>query len=430
MTARADSPTPAGFLSRYRVLDLTDERGLLAGAMFGRLGAHVIQVEPPGGSSARQVPPFSNNVGPLEHSAHSSLFWSAYASGKRGITCSLDSAAGRALVQRLAASADVVFESFGAAIHPDLRYEALRELNPRLIHVTISAFGSDGPKSSYEDTELIAWAAAGPLWPHRDERGTPLRVSAPQAYLHAAADAASGAMLALLARERTGRGQHVDVSAQESASLATMSATFATAVGHNNYSFDSPSLTEDPEDRGAHRRRSKWRALDGWVQMHIGMGPTDGRFANLLFNWIRREGELPAGVADWDWIKLPELLRDGRVSQEQVEQARAAVAACLARRTKREILDVAVSERILMAPALTVAEVRESPHFNQRGLFEAVDENGVERTLPGRLAATSVPGHGVLKPAPLLGEHNQEIYLGLLGLAPEELTQLEQEGVV
>jgi crotonobetainyl-CoA:carnitine CoA-transferase CaiB-like acyl-CoA transferase len=424
-TLRQVATAGSGFLTPYRVLDLTDERGLLAGAMFGRLGADVIQVEPPGGSPARKVPPFAQDAPPGENS----LYWSAYASAKRGITCALDQPEGRSLLHRLVALADVLFESRGTALHPELSFETLKGINPRLVHVTITPFGSNGPKAQYADTDLIAWAAAGPLWPNRDDQGKPLRISAPQAYLHAAADAASGALIALFARNKTGSGQHVDISAQQSASVATMSASLAAAIGHENYSFDSPSFKEEPHLSATRRRLSKWQAKDGLVQMYLYMG-SEGRFSNKLFDWMRRQGAVPPGVADWDWNELPKLIDDGRVSERQVDEARAAIGTCLARYTKREIMEIAVAEGIPMAPALTVADVRQSAHFNARGCFETVEESGRPRTLPGRLALTSIPSHVGMRPAPRLGEHNEEVYRAHLGLAPEDIARLKKKGII
>lgn len=415
----------AGFLAPYRVLDLTDERGLLAGALFGRLGADVIQIEPPGGSSARNVPPFAQDAPPAENSH----FWSAFASGKRGITCALERAEGRLLLRRLIRTADVLFECQGTALHPELRFHALAEINPRLVHVTITGFGSDGPKAQYADSELIVWAAAGPLWPNRDYEGKPLRISAPQAYLHACADAASGALIAVFARNQTGRGQHVDISAQQSAALATMSAHLAAAVDHRDYSFEAPSLKEAPHLSSMRRRRMLWQVKDGLVQMYLRMG-SEGRFSNKLFDWMRRQGAVAAGIAEWDWIELPKLLETGQVSENQVDDARAAVAACFSRYTKSEMMEIAIAEGILMAPASTVREVCESEQFNARGCFESLEEGGRWRTMPGRLALTSIPSHASLRPAPRLGEHNSEVYHSLLGLAPEDIVQLGNEGVI
>ena len=100
-------PKPAGFLAPYRVLDLTDHRGLLAGRMLAQLGADVIQIEPPSGSPARAVGPFDDSV----QEPHRSLYWAAYAACKRGVTCDLDGEAGRALLRRLVEKADFIIES-------------------------------------------------------------------------------------------------------------------------------------------------------------------------------------------------------------------------------------------------------------------------------------------------------------------------------
>ena len=131
-------------LSPFRVLDLTDERGMLAGQMLADLGADVIQIEPPGGSSARREPPFAGD----QEGEDQSLFWWAYARNKRGITCDLDTPEGQDLIKRLAADADFLFESdeVGAMASRGLGYDDLSEINERLIYASITPWGQDGPK--------------------------------------------------------------------------------------------------------------------------------------------------------------------------------------------------------------------------------------------------------------------------------------------
>lgn len=155
-----------------------------------------------------------------------------------------------------------------------------------------------------------------------------------------------------------------------------------------------------------------------------------GRSTNNLFEWMRREGAVPSGIAEWDWVELPKLIKNGQVKWYQVEQARAAIAACFAGYTKRELMEIASAEGILLSPAFTMAEVRENPHLNARGLFETLDENGRQRTFPGRFALTSIPSHAPTISAPRLGEHNDDVYGSGLGLAPERIAQLKQNGVI
>ena len=129
-------------LSDYRVLDLTDERGHLAGFILGQLGAEVIAIEPPGGSSARRLGPFAGDVEDPERSlAH----W-AYNRGKKSVVLDLDAEADRERLRALVRGADVLIESAepGSMQARGLGVAALAELNPALIHVSITAFGSDG----------------------------------------------------------------------------------------------------------------------------------------------------------------------------------------------------------------------------------------------------------------------------------------------
>jgi len=420
-----------GFLAPYRALDLTDHRGLLAGRMLSQLGMDVIQVEPPGGSPARRIGPFAQDAPP----GANSLYWSAYAAGKRGITCNLEMPEGRALFVRLVQGADFVLDSadVGVMQRRAVDHRNLSVVNPKVITVSMTPFGETGPKAGYADTDLVVWAAAGALCPARDNRGVPRRISVPQAYLHGASDAAAGALFALFARHRTGRGQHVDVSAQESAALTTLSTTLAAAVGHANYQFPSQVQTKkaslDLSGSGSRTRRSKWPVRDGVLELHLGVGPASGGSTNKLFAWMRAEGALPDEFADWDWIKLPARILSHEISDEQLEAARSAVGSFLARFTKQELGRVALEKGILMAPAMTVEDLVKSEHLKTRGFFETVHEQGRPRTMPGRFAAGCNEAFVPLKPAPALGEHNCEIY-GALGLAREELDALRSRGIL
>ena len=174
-------------LSPYRVLDLTTERGLLCGQVLGDLGADVIKVEPPGGAPARRLGPFLND----EAHPDRSLYWWAYNRNKRGVTLDIDRPEGRALLRRMATSADFLIESFnpGDLAARGLGYDDLSALNPALVYVSISAFGQEGPKATYADADLIIMAAGGPLMLTGDDDRPPVRLSVPQAYLHASAAA-------------------------------------------------------------------------------------------------------------------------------------------------------------------------------------------------------------------------------------------------
>ena len=136
----SDTTDRKGWLSGYRVLDLSDDRGTIAGMLFARLGADVVQVEPPEGTRARRTPPFHEDV---------SLFWETFGAGKRSIVCDPETGDGRALIARLAAAADIVIEvgPDGLLSRNGLGWPWLRSINPRAIQVTIRGFGLAGPKA-------------------------------------------------------------------------------------------------------------------------------------------------------------------------------------------------------------------------------------------------------------------------------------------
>jgi crotonobetainyl-CoA:carnitine CoA-transferase CaiB-like acyl-CoA transferase len=393
-----------GWLSAYRVVDLTDERGLLAGQMLAKLGADVIQVEPPGGSTARRVGPFDTE--------QRSLYWSAYAAGKRGVTLDIETPKDRTKLHHLLAGADILIDSAapGRMARLGLDHAALKAGFPQLICVSVTPFGADGPKRDWAASELTLWAAGGALFPHRDVEGPPLRISAPQAWLHGAADAAAGALIALLARQKTGRGQRVDISVQQSVTPTTLSFIAAAAVGHDDYTlFPRPVRPPGQPDGEPQLRGPKWRVADGLVELTLGGGPFSAR-SNALFAWMKSERALPGRFDGWDWATIPLRPAPGDPIEPEIGAARDAVAAFLASRTKADLEREAVTRGLLLAPVNTMADLLASAHLAARNYFVTVDEGGAPRTLPGRFAVGPEGMFAEPRPAPRLGEHNDEVF--------------------
>jgi crotonobetainyl-CoA:carnitine CoA-transferase CaiB-like acyl-CoA transferase len=398
-----------GFLDSYRVVDFTNERGLLAGRLLADLGADVIQIEPPEGSSARRVGPFSADG--------ESFYWEAYAANKRGVTCDFETDQGRALALRLCAGADFVFESEtpGTMARRGLSFADVQRANPRVVYTSITPFGSDGPKAEYADSELVLWAAGGPLAAHRDGDRPPLRISVPQAYLHAAADAAGGALLAHLAARRTGLGQHVDVSVVQSVTQATLSRILATAVGDPQGSAlvaDDAERTLDQSGSGSGTAGTKWQVLDGHVVLHVALGPAAGRFTNNLFRWLYEEGACNERLAALDWGQVPELLAAGSIRHDELEAARRLVAEFLSGKTKREVLEASLERKLLAAPIATVADLAESPQLEARSFWVELGDH----VLPGPFAHVNRDAFAFRRPAPRLGEHGAEVFDEIMGL--------------
>ena len=303
-----------GLLSGYRVLDLTDERGLLTGRMLADLGADVVQAEPLDGSRARHAAPLGGTREPY------SYLWATFAANKRGITVDLDSDAGRDVLRQLAAGPTSSSSRWDPAWRhrPAWAGPELSEINPALVYATMTAFGHDGPKAGYAESDLIVWAAGGPLEPNRDGDRPPLRISVPQAFLNAAADAAGGMLLAHHARARDGRGQLVDVAAQACLSLNTLGRVLADPVGDEHPEWAalvSPTARTDQSGSGTgtSSHLKKWRCKDGLVEFHLAIGQAAGPFTNNFFRWMHAEGAGRDTLLRWDWRILPEPGRARRV---------------------------------------------------------------------------------------------------------------------
>ena len=209
----------SSMLSPYRILDLTDERANLTGLLLAQLGAEVIAVEPPDGTHSRQVAPFLHD----EPEPESSLTHWAWNRGKKSVV------GGESEIKRLSVTADVIVD---CGVFESLDLAALRAKNPSLITITISAFGSTGPKSDWLATDLTILASGGQLGLTGDPDRAPVQVGAvPQGWLHAALEAAEAATIALVERSKSGWGQHIDVSAQQAVTQCTQTMLMTTAVG-------------------------------------------------------------------------------------------------------------------------------------------------------------------------------------------------------
>ncbi|MCW2666852.1 MAG: CoA-transferase, partial [Frankiales bacterium] len=390
-------------LGHLRVLDLTDDRALLAGRLLADLGADVVQVEPPSGAAARARTPMPVDGG-------TSYVWTALAAGKRSVALDLATGEGREQLRRLASAADVLLTTWspGQAQAMELDEPARRATHPHLVHVAVTPFGQTGPKAAWAATDLVLWAAGGPLEEHRDGSRAPLRISVPQAWLHGAADAAAGALVALSARQRSGLGQLVDVSVQASVGVATLSRVLAHAV--QDTTIGAPSRGPDQSGSGSATSAllKKWTVKDGLVEFHLAMGRATGAFTNNFFRWMHGEGGCDDELAALDWRILPKQIADGTFPPERLEAVRRTTADFLAQRTKAEVLAAAVRHRLLCVPILDAEDLAASEQLAARDFYVPVGDGTV---LPGRFArVTGGPGGPVVRgPAPRLGQHTDEV---------------------
>jgi len=369
-----------GALAGLRVLDLTDERGFLCGKMLADLGADVVLVEPSAGS-------------PLRAERHE---WACFARSKRSLVADLVAPEGRAQLRELARCADFLLESGtpGELAQLGLGYDALARENPALVYVSITPFGQSGPKAHWRATDLIVAAAAGPLALQGDEDRPPVRISAPQAFLHAGAEAAVGALIAHAERARSGRGQHVDVAAQQAHAAATQAEILSARVGEKPGQRAGGGLR-----MGDVRMRFSYPARGGHVSITHAFGAAMGPATQRLMAWLHELGECDAELARIDWIGFGARILRGQEKHETLARAQVTVAAATAKRTKAELLRVAMERKLLIAPSATPSDLLASPQFAARGTLERVE--GV--TAPGRFAVLSRSPIEPALPPPALG---------------------------
>lgn len=404
-----------GHLSHLKVLDLTDHRGAIAGRVFAQLGADVVQVEPPQGSDSRMQPPYDPDG--------DSLYWAAYGAGRRSIVLDRDTDEGRKTFEELVRRADILIQTGNPSEDALLDYDALAKLNPGLILATVTPFGLTGPKAAYADSELTVWASGGPLLPVAAVSDKPYRISVPQAYHHATMDAVQGALIAYFERKKSGLGQHVEVSAQASATQSTLSMSLAGAVGHPNYTLRKSvaSMKNQPDlsGSGARTNKSKWQVQDGLVEMHLAMGPATGRFTNKLFQFLKAEGVPGAEeFAEWDWATLQDRIVADEIGEEDLQRARDCVAVFLEPKKKFDAVDIALAQKVLMAPICTLEDQLRSEHVKSRNFFREVPWKGRMLRQPGPFARYIDGAYAPLTEAPTLDRDREAILKDWLGEAP------------
>lgn len=396
----------AGALADVRVLDLASEIGLFAGRMLGELGADVIRVEPPGGSPERERGPFLDDEPGIERS----LYHQHFNANKRGITLDLTRPEGTELFRDLATRADIVIETFepGTADALGIGFEALRATNPALLYTTITPFGQVGPMRRYRGNDLIGAATSGLMWLNGFPDDPPNQPGAEQAYHMASMVAAANTLIALYARDRFDEGRRIDVSMQEATSMATLQHASA-----NAYTWHR----EVPSRRGM---GPIYQCADSlWISINV----PPYRWDEFL-EWLRDE-QIECELFAEEW-------RDPVFRLERPAAVGAVVAELAARHPRSHIFHEGQRRRLLVMPTNTVAELVEDEQLRARGFFVSLEHEALDRTLVDTGAAYQLFGTPALSQsrAPVLGEHNDEVFGELLQLSKDRLATLRRIGVI
>jgi len=409
-------------LSQYRVLDLTDEKGFLCGKILADLGADVIKVEKPGGDPARRIGPFYNDIPDPQRS----LYWFAFNANKRGITLNIETSDGQEIFKKLTKTADIIVESFppGYMGKLGLDYHRLTEINPQIIMTSITPFGQTGPYRDLKASDITLIAMSGWMYICGDPNHPPVRVSFPQAYLNAGAEAAVASLIALYYREITGTGQYVDVSIQQSLTLTGFNSTAFWELNGKILQRAGPFRIGISSEV---KLRQTWPCQDGFISFTLFGGKTGARTNRELTQWMAEEGMSSEFIDAIDW----ENWDMAKAQQESINQIEELLARFFKAHSKEELYHKAVERGIMLCPVSTPRDVIENPQLKARGFWTNLEHPEVGATIPypGACIRTSEVKCGPRRRAPLIGEHNLEIY-GEIGLSREEIVKLKQAGVI
>ncbi len=376
--------------------------------LMADLGAEVIKVEPPErGDAARWRGPFADARCDPETSG---LFLYLNAN-KLGVTLNLHHPRGHALLMRLLESADALVHNFTPALCEalDLTYESLSGANPRLVVTQVTTFGARGPHRNYTGGDLISLAAGG--WAclspgaMKDATLPPLRPFGQQAEFQGAVHAAIATMGALFARRVTGRGQFVDVSIQE-----CIAAALELALVRYTY-------------RGEVARR-----YGSWLPVMRTMRCKDGPIFVMILedeHWHRLVQLM--GNPEWGaW----EIFRDRESRAANLDALQLLVEQWLGRHTVAEVFRLAGEARLPFAPVSTMAEILELEHLRARRFFRSFSHPVAGAvTSPGAPYKLADGAWTLRRAAPLLGEHNEQVY-ARAGLDAQELGRLRVSGIL
>ena len=398
-----------GALSGIKVVELaTMVSGPYCGKLLADMGANVIKVEPPGGDPSRQCGPFPKS-GP--HPERSALFLYNNTS-KRGVTLNLDRPEGLDMFKRLLSWSDVLIDN-----HPSQRleslglsWEAMCQLNPALIYTSITPYGRTGPRADVKGDELtiIHAGGLGNLLPTRsvDVTRAPVKMGGYAVGYHGGVTAALATMAALLGRIKTGRGQVIDISLQE-----VILALVRVNVASNRYHGTSWHRVPDrPPAMG------RMQTSDGYIVV----GAIEDHHFRALIE-LMGNPEWGAGE-EWDSMayRSHHLMEVAPMMEEWMLQQR-----------KDEVHHKGARKGIAMGPLNSAKEVIANEQYAARGYFVEVEhpEAGKHRYAgwPYQMSATP-PRVG--RPAPLLGEQNQEVYCDDLGYSLEEFERLQRLGAI
>jgi crotonobetainyl-CoA:carnitine CoA-transferase CaiB-like acyl-CoA transferase len=366
--------SPVAFLEGYRALDLTGVSGQLCGRIFADLGMEVVKIEPPGGDPARRLPPFIRSP----DGKHLSTTFAHLNAGKASKMLDLEKESERAEFRELVKTADVVLESFqpGELARKELGYKDLAAINPAIVMASITAFGQTGPKKDLASSDLVALAQSGFLYISGDPSLPPVRPPETQAYYFASLFAAAGILAALYHRGRTGHGDYVDVSMQET--LATHEHIIRL------FANEKQIVKRAGSQHGQVAPARIFQCRDGFVYLYV----TRQHWKLFLEIWKDHPPEM--GRPDW----LNNLYR-----RAHADQLNAGVQTFAGKHSVEEFTNLLQAKGIPCVPVNTPLGFANDEHVKSRGFIAPVEhaEFGASRqpAMPFLIDGARLPVHSV-----------------------------------
>jgi formyl-CoA transferase len=405
-------------LEGVRVLDMTHvQSGPSATQLLAWLGADVVKVEAPGGDITRRQ---LRDVPDVD-----SLYFTMLNCNKRSITLNTKTERGREILTALIRGADVMVENFapGAVERMGFSWERIREINPRVVYASIKGFG-DGPYTAFKAYEVVAQAMGGSMATTGFEDGPPLATGAQIGDSGTGIHAVAAVLAALLQRERTGRGQRVNVAMQHAV------LNLCRVKLRDQQRLANGPLAEYPnDDFGEEVPRSgnaSGGGQPGWAVRCAPGGPNDYVYVIVQpVGWQPLSALIgrPELAADPEWAtpeaRLPKLAKMFQLIEEWTSTL-----------PKWQVLQQLNSHGIPCGPILSPKEIIEDPSLAANDMIVEVGhpERGTFTTVGNPLKLSDSPT--TITTPPLLGQHNEDIYIGELGLGDEELRLLRSSGVI
>lgn len=407
-------------MMNYKVLDLTDEKGQLAGQIYANLGAEVIKIEPPSGDPSRRIGPFYENDPKPENSLP---FW-AFNTGKKSVTLDLTKEEGREIFRKMAAKADVVLESFapGYMASIGLGYEDLKAINKGIVMVSITPYGQNGPYAGYKGDDLVLWAVGGVMFQCGYPDRAPMRLNTPQTFLHSCLQAVAGSLAALYGRNTTGEGDYIDCSGMEAVGHLMMYEPLAWKYQHR-----LTTRLGAQSWRGTLKLRQVWKCADGMVAMRL-IGGRQSRTLKPMIDWMVELGEGDEGdLLQYDWTNLDLY----HMNDEQIAHIEEIWAAFFLKHTKKELFGEALKRHFDLTPVQNTKDLLADDQLASRDFWVQVEHEDLEKTFeyPGAPFKTSAGIWNVRSRAPHIGEHNEDVYEEL-GYSQNEIAMLKEGGLI